>query len=104
MIREYLPEGFSAEIHNSSRPWLLKTLARRWFEEYQAPAIHSTGLPPIGSTTISDGGFEPDRVDGIFLGLAFDTIGVYTDLTSGYIGNSGSGIVGIAVARYPINA
>ena len=104
MIREYLPEGFSAGIHNSSRPSFLKTLARRGFEEYQAPAIHSTGLPPIGSTTISDGGFEPDRVDGIFLGLAFDTIGVYADLTSGYIGNSGSGIVGIAVTRYPINA
>ena len=70
----------------------------------RAPSATQYGTSPIGSTTISDGGFEPDRVDGIFLGLAFDTIGVYTDLTSGYIGNSGSGIVAIAVARYPINA
>jgi hypothetical protein len=68
------------------------------------PSDTQHGTSPIGSTTISDGGFEPDRGDGIFLGLAFDTIGVNTDLTSGYIGNSGSGIVGIAVARSPINA
>ena len=70
----------------------------------RGPSATQYGTSPIGSTTISDGSFERDGGDGIFLELAFNTIGVNTDLTSGYIGNSGSGVVGIAFGRSPINA
>jgi hypothetical protein len=68
------------------------------------PFSGSAATFAIDSMTITDGRFERDIGSGIFQGFAFDAIGPNTDLVSGYIGNSGSGVVSIAFGPSPINA
>ena len=68
------------------------------------PFAGSTASFAIDAMTITDGRFESDIGSGIFRGFAFDAIGPNTDLVSGYIGNSCSGIVSIDFGGSPINA